>query len=131
MKDHLLVSLGAIGGGIAGYFAFAWLLRYGLYGLVLPGGLLGFGAGIAKNRSIALAACCGTAATALGVFAEWRNFPFQADESLSYFIMHLYDLRAATVVMIALGGAIGFWIPFRRIEPNPLAPGIKTKGIGE
>lgn len=127
MKDHLLVLLGAIGGGVAGYLAFAWLLQYGLYGLVLPGGLLGIGAGMARNRSIALAALCGGAATALGVLAEWRNFPFVADTSLSYFLTHLYDLRAVTVVMIALGGAIGFWVPFRRIEMKPIAPRLENK----
>ncbi len=127
MKDHLFVLLGAIGGGIAGYFAFAWMLRYGLYGLVLPGGLLGIGAGIAGNRSIAIAALCGAAATALGVFAEWRNFPFLADSSLSYFLTHLYELRAVTVVMIALGGAIGFWIPFRRIPMRPNAARLENK----
>jgi hypothetical protein len=118
MKDTLLVLAGAVAGGILGYFAFAWLYEQGFYGLVLPGGLLGFGAGIARNRSLWLAAVCGLLALMLGVLVEWHFAPFAKDESLGYFLQHLQDLKPVTLVMIALGGVLGFWVPFRRIEKH-------------
>ena len=55
MKQTLLTLCGAVAGGILGYFAFGWLLGQGFYALMLPGGLLGLGAGLAKNRSVLLA----------------------------------------------------------------------------
>jgi hypothetical protein len=106
----------AIAGGLLGYFAFQWVLSQGFYGLVLPGGLLGLGAGSAKNRWLWLAIVCGIAALALGLFTEWHFFPFKADASLGYFLLHVYQLQGWTLVMLALGGAIGFWVPFRRID---------------
>jgi hypothetical protein len=31
-------------------------------------------------------------------------------------VRHIHDLNTVTLVMIALGGALGFWMPFRRTE---------------
>jgi hypothetical protein len=70
MKQILLVVCGAVAGGMIGYFVFFWIAAHGFYGLALPGGLLGLGAGIGKNRSIFVAVLCGLAATALGLFSE-------------------------------------------------------------
>jgi hypothetical protein len=99
-------------GGAAGYFIFAWLIKYGFYGLAIPGGLLGIGAASVKTKSIPLAIICGLAALALGLFIEWRFFPFVDDDSLGYFLTHIYQLRPVTLIMIAVGAAIGFYGPF-------------------
>ena len=109
-----LVLIAAAVGGVAGYFAFMWLASMGFYGLILPGGLLGLAAGTFKNRSIAVAIVCGVAALMLGLFAEWRIRPFNADGSFVYLVAHFYDLTPITLLMIAAGAAIGFWVPFRR-----------------
>jgi len=122
MKQLLLVVAGAVAGGILGYSAFFWIAGQGFYGLVLPGGLLGLGAGIGKNRWVSLAVVCSVAALALGLFTEWRFAPFKKDQSLGYFMLHFYELQGLTLIMIALGGAIGFWVPFRRIERDNTAP---------
>jgi hypothetical protein len=119
MKDNLLAIAGAIVGGAIGLWVFGWLLDQGLYGLVLPGGLLGIGAGFVKNRSIFVAVACGIAALGLGIVAEWHHFPFAADEGLGFFVGHIFDLQPATLLMIGLGAAIGFWVPFRRRERKP------------
>lgn len=120
MKQTLLVLCGAVIGGVVGFFAFIWLARQGFYALVLPGGLIGVGAGIAKNRSIAVAVICGLAALLLGLYTEYRFFPFKVDETLSYFVTHLHQLKPVTWLMIAVGSAIGFWIPFRRIADSAI-----------
>jgi hypothetical protein len=116
MKQTLLVVCGALAGGVLGYFAFFWIANQGYYALALPGGLLGIGAGIAKNRSVLVALSSCLSATALGLFTEWRYAPFIKDDSLGYFLAHVHELKPITLVMILLGGLIGFWVPFRRME---------------
>ena len=116
LKNDFLVLAGALVGGLVGYVVFKWLLGQGYYGLMLPGGLLGMGAGVFKTRTKAMAIVCGILALVLGLLVEWNSFPFNADESLFYFVTHFYDLNPATLIMIALGAAIGFWIPFRRSQ---------------
>jgi hypothetical protein len=116
MKDNLLALLGALIGGTIGFLACWWFERHGFYAMVLPGGLLGLGAGIVRNRSIWVAIVCGLLAAALGVWTEFHFWPFKADKSFKFFITHLTDLDAVTLLMIAAGGFIGFWCPFRRLQ---------------
>lgn len=113
-RNDILVLLGAAVGGLVGYALFFAFARQGLYGLALPGGLLGLGAGIFKTRSKAVPVLCGLLALALGLFTEWRFAPFAADASLGYFVSHLHRLSALTLIMLAVGMLIGFWVPFRR-----------------
>jgi len=126
MRANAPALAGAAAGGVLGYFAFVWLLSMGLYGLILPGGLLGLAAGTFKNRSIAVAVVCSLAALLLGLFAEWKSFPFKADDSFGYFLSHFYELQPMTLVMIALGAVIGFWVPFRRREPRFGLPRVES-----
>ncbi len=119
MKQHALVLVGAIVGGLVGHFAFLWILKQGLYAMVLPGGLLGLGAGWTRNTSRGLAITCGVMALGLGLFSEWKAFPFNADDSFSFFLAHVGKLKHITLLMIGVGSAIGFWVPFRRIAASP------------
>jgi hypothetical protein len=121
-KDDLLVLVGAAVGGAVGYFAFFWVSRQGFLGLVLPGGLLGLGAGVFKTRSAYIAAICGVAALALSVYAEWVRAPFIKDDSFGYFIAHLHELKPIKLIMLAVGTIIGFWIPFRRSQDANRTP---------
>ena len=113
-KHDSLVLLGAILGGALGYAAFFWVASQGFYGIVLPGGLLGCGAGAFKPRSRYLSVICGLLALGLGLLTEWRFAPFVADASLPYFLAHVHQLKPITLLMIAVGAAIGFWVPYRR-----------------
>jgi hypothetical protein len=113
MKQHMLVIAGAICGGIAGYYVAWWIYTQGFYGLVIPGGFLGLGAGMAKNRSKLLAVVCGIAALALGLYTEWSFFP--RDMSATEFLQSLHGREPIRLIMIALGGIIGFWCPYQRI----------------
>ena len=73
MKRSMLALIGAVAGGLVGYFGFLWIARQGFYALVLPGGLLGVGASLSANRSTAPCIVCGLLALALGVLAACRT----------------------------------------------------------
>lgn len=120
-SDAALALVGAVIGGGVGFFAFGWLAGQGFYALALPGVLLGVGAAVlGKRRSTSISVTCGTLALVLGVFAEWKHFPFVKDSSLAYFLTHLSDLRPLTLIMIGLGGFAGFWFakPTRGTPPG-------------
>jgi hypothetical protein len=114
MKRNIFALMGAAAGGLVGYFGFLWIARQGFYALVLPGGLVGVGASLFPNRSTAICTVCGVLALALGLLAEWQFAAFIQDGSWGYFITHVHQLRPITIIMIAAGGFIGFWAPFRR-----------------
>lgn len=116
--------LGAAIGGCLGYFAFFWVARQGFYALVLPGALLGLGAGLsARGRSVILAVICSVAGLALGLFTEWRFAPFVADDSVAYFSTHVHTLKPITLIMLGLGAFLSFRFALGR-EPKatPLTP---------
>ncbi len=105
----LLGLLGAVLGGTAGYWLFAWIISQGFYALILPPALLGLTAGgFARRRSLPLATVCGFAGLGLGLWTEWSTFPFRADESLPYFLTHLHQLKPVTLVMLALGTFLSY-----------------------
>ena len=109
-----LTFIGAAVGGAIGYVAFGWLVGQGFYAPAIPGVLLGVGGGLlAKQPSLALAVICGVLAVLLCLFAEWQHFPFMRDDSASYFLSHLTDLKPLTMIMIAVGGFTGFWFVWR------------------
>jgi hypothetical protein len=108
--NWLLGLVGAVGGAALGYFAFFLLARQDIYGLVLPGALLGLGCGaLSAGKTNVLGIVCGVLALLLGVFTEWQFQPFIPDESFGFFITHLQDLKSITLVLIAAGGLFGFW----------------------
>jgi len=101
--------LGASIGGTLGYFAFFWIARQGLYALILPGTLLGWGCGYLSGiRSTTLGVICGVLALTLGVCVEWQFAPFITDNSFAYFVTHLQKLKPMTLIMIVIGGYLGF-----------------------
>jgi len=111
---------GALVGGALGFFLVSWLARQGFYGVALPGVMMGVGAGmLAKRPSLPLAILCGVMALALGVFTEWKLFPFIKDGSFSYFLAHLSDLKQLTLLMIGLGAVGGAWFAWRSRPPKP------------
>ena len=118
-----LTLAAALAGGVAGCFIFGWLVSQGFYAPAIPGVMLGFTGGfMAKERNVFIAAICGVVALALGLFAEWRHFPFVHDESLSYFLTHLTSLKPLTWIMVGLGGFAGFWFVWRSRNSRSSSP---------
>src|SRR3954469_24164947 len=110
----------ALGGGLVGHFLFIWMARQGFYALLIPGALVGIGAGMVfKGRSVALMVICGVMGLAFGTFSEWRLRPFVADNTLGYFVRHLPDLLPLTKLMLALSAICGAYFARGR---NPLQP---------
>ncbi len=107
----LLGATGAIGGAALGHAIFAWALDQGFYVLLLPG--LGAGLGcslISRQRARALGILAAVVALAAGILSEWRTAPFVRDPGLGFFLAHLHHLKPMTLIMIALGTGIGFWV---------------------
>ena len=108
--QNLMFGLvGALVGGVIGYFAFFWIVRQGFYALLVPASLLGLGAGLAaRQRIVPLAVICGIAGLLLGIATEWKFAPFKADHSFLFFVTHLHDLKPITLIMIAVGGFFSY-----------------------
>lgn len=112
---HVRGLLGMVVGGVAGFFLFQWLVRQGFYGLAIPGAVMGLACGyLSRVHSPVLAAACGIGATLLLPFAEWKLFPFVADDSFGYFLTHLHQLKPLTLIMLALGIVFAAWFGLGR-----------------
>lgn len=107
----VLAIVGAVVGGALGYWAFFWFWSYGFHALVLPGALLGFGAGLlAQHRSMARGVICGIAALGLTVYTASRVWKLPDGDTFSYFVTHYHQLSAPTLLMTAVGTVLGFWM---------------------
>jgi hypothetical protein len=134
VKDRLVgnvvtVCLACVG-GFLGHLGFGLLLNQGFYAMILPGGLIGLAAGVSRSRSLMVPVLCGILAIVAGLLTEFRYAPFLADSSLNYFLLHALDLRPVTLLLIGLGGVIGFWVPFRRRIDGRTDPPRKPSADG-
>jgi|SRR6516162_7326792 hypothetical protein len=109
--SHLLGFVGAVVGGALGFYIFGWFWGYGWYGLMIPGALLGGGCGLlARHPSTARGIVCAVAAAVFELFTEWWYRPFNADNSLAYFVANLTSLKPYTWLMVVIGAFIAFWL---------------------
>jgi hypothetical protein len=123
MSRALLVVAGGLVGGVAGWFLLHFLLQFGLYGIMIPGVMVGLGAGYFRSRFLWPAMLCGLLALLLGFAAEWWYFPWAKDKSLLFYLQHIHELSPITLLLIGLGGVLGFWSPYSqyRREQGELA----------
>jgi hypothetical protein len=109
--SNFLGLVGAILGGVVGFYTFSWLWNHAFYGLMIPGAFLGLGCSLlARHVSTVRGVFCGLAALGLSLFTEWWFSPFKADPSFPYFLMHVKDLSPVTFLMIGVGSLIAFWV---------------------
>lgn len=117
--SHARGLLGLLVGAAAGFFLFQWLVSQGFYGLAIIGAVIGWACSYASRvHSLVLAIACGISAAVLSVFAEWKSFPFVADDSFGYFVTHLYQLKGLTLIFIVLSTVFAAWFGLGR----PKAP---------
>lgn len=103
--------IGAIVGSVLGFLLFFWIYQQGFYALVIPGASLGLGCGLlSRHHSAARGAACAIAAVALGLFSESAVRPFVVDQRFSYLVLHFYDLKRITLIMIGLGAAMAYFL---------------------
>ncbi len=124
ITSNFLGLLGAIGGGVLGYYTFQWIVHQGFYGLMIPGALLGLGCGMLSHHPSPLrGVACAAAAIMLALYAEWTAFPFKADPSFGFLVMHAHELKPITQLMIVLGAVFAYW--FGKDSGLRLLPGSK------
>lgn len=113
---YLRGLIGAVIGGVAGFFFCWWLYKQGLYALAIPGAFLGLGCGtLSRVKSWPLCIFCAITGFALSVFMEWYIRPFNDDNSLSYFLKNLNNLDSqATWLFIVLGTGFAAWFGLGR-----------------
>jgi hypothetical protein len=100
---------GAVAGGVAGYFLFWLLTRSNLYGIMIPGALLGMGAGWAvRRRSQTLGIVCCLLAIGLTLFTEWHVM-FSKNHTFPDFLSKVHTLSPMRLVMMVLGPVMAYW----------------------
>src|SRR5262245_24272791 len=100
---------GAALGGFSGYFVFYFLWRQGFYGIMIPGVLLGLGAGTcARGRSQVLGVVCLVFALALTVYTEWHVL-YSKNHTFQFFLANMHTLPKVKLVMMGLGVLAGYW----------------------
>lgn len=136
LLSNLLGIVGAVIGGVLGFYTFGWLENHGFYGLAIPGAFLGVGCGLlAQHRSPARGAICAVAALGLSLYTEWHHHYFLQDTSFSFMITHLKDKDPVTWLMMGIGTIVAYWVgqdagfrllPWSR-TPQPIDPTGKEK----
>jgi len=100
---------GALVGAAVGLVLFTFLLRYGVYAMAVPGALVGVACGWSINRrSLGLGIVCAAVAATNMILAEWWNFPFRNDKSLTFFLLNLGQLSLLFWLSLLLGCGLAF-----------------------
>ena len=98
-KQIPLGIFGALLGAVVSFFLFQFLIRRGLYFIVLPGALVGFGCGLAaRSRSFAFALIAVAIAIPATIFCEWKSDAFLCDDGktlmgIGEYISRMIELR--------------------------------------
>lgn len=114
MKDLPIKSLatgilGGIAGGIAGGFICKFLASQGLYGVALPGALVGLGfAFSARKRHIGLGIVSGILGLLAGLLTQWKVY--SSEPSFLKLVGELKDYHFVTWIMLGIGTAMAFSI---------------------
>ena len=106
----LLGLLGAILGGLAGYFAFMYAKDQGFYAPVLAGGLVGVGCGLlSRHHSMLRGILCGIAGVLLGYYCDYRITILPRYETFADTWSLFPSMGPWTNIMVILGGLVSYW----------------------
>ena len=116
-KQIPLGIFGALLGAVVSFFLFQFLIRRGLYLIVLRGALVSFECGLAaRSRSFAFALIAVAIAIPATIFCEWKSDAFLCDDGktlmgIGEYISRMIELRGWKLpVFIGLNGLIAFWL---------------------
>ena len=109
--------LGALLGGVIGFFLFQFLHAQGLYFMVLPGALVGLGCGFAaRSRSIVFSIIAMVIAIPVAIFCEWKTDAFFCDDGqtlmgIGEYVSRMVELRGKQLpIFIGLNALIALWL---------------------
>jgi hypothetical protein len=107
--NYLKGTAGAILGAVVGAAATYALVRFGLYAGILTGAGAGWGAQLVfRGREPTMGVITAVIALVASVVVESTIFPFVADDSLVFFLRHLYEVNIIHLLMMAVGVGIAF-----------------------
>ncbi len=107
--SHLLGLVGAVLGGVAGFYTYRWVLSKGLVGGMIPGAFLGLGCSLlARHPSFARGVICGIAGLALGFFTDW--YTNLTDDTFWVYLQNFKSINQVYLLTIVLGAFIAFWL---------------------
>ncbi len=107
LKNLLLGLVGAAIGGVVGYFLTDWAQSQGFVALVVPGGAVGLGFGLAaRKRHISFGVIGAVLAAAAGFFTDWKLF--ENGLSISEYFQQLPKHSPIVWLMLAVGVWLGF-----------------------
>jgi hypothetical protein len=107
--SNVLGLVGAIAGGVLGFYTFRWLLGQGFYGLIIPGAFLGLGCSLlARHPSVVRGVFCGVAAFALSQFTDW--YFTVTDDPFWEFVRSGKTMTPVTMLMTAIATVVAFWL---------------------
>ena len=116
-KQIPLGVLGAMLGAVVGFFLFQFLTQQGLYLIVLPGALVGWGcAYAARSRSFVLAVIAIVVAIPATIVCEWKTDAYLCDDGktlmgIGEYVSRMVELRGWQLpVFVGLNGVIAFWL---------------------
>jgi hypothetical protein len=110
-----LACAGAMAGAGVGAAVAIAAWKSGFYAPVVVGVAAGFGATlIGRRHGVVIGIMAAVIGLVGSLMTEWWVYPFVADDSLGYFLMHVGDLKPFDLLMHAAGAACGFFIGWRR-----------------
>ena len=99
---------GSVAGVIIGVAGFTFLLKYGLYAIVLPGAAVGLGTGLMSRRaSWTFAIYSGVVGAVLCLLLHWKYF--RAGTAFSEFLGDLGNLPTDIKLRMAAGVVAAVW----------------------
>lgn len=110
MTETIRRATGAIVGAGVGTFAYWLLLQRNYHVLAAVGAGVALGvAAMSRTRHLACGLATGVLAVLASVLVEAWFRPFAADGSFGYFLSHLHELPANSLVSLAAVAALGVY----------------------
>jgi hypothetical protein len=107
--SNFLGLVGAVVGGVAGFFTYRWVLSKGFVGGMIPGAFVGLGCSLlARHQSFVRGVICGVAGLGLGFFTDW--YTNDTDDTFGVYLQNIKNINQVILLTIVIGTVIAFWL---------------------